>query len=74
MSKTCKNTSANIKWEENFGGTCKVLITAVKSTFKYMWRTQEVGRLKQEWKGGEVLTTTKDLKNAKRKLTTLEPH
>lgn len=40
MSKTCKNTSANIKWEENFGGTCKVLITAVKSTFKYMWRTR----------------------------------
>lgn len=71
MSKTCKSTSADMKWEKKFGGTCKVLITAVKNIFKDMWRILEVERFKQEW---EVLIKTKDLENAKRKLTTLEPH
>lgn len=71
MSKTCKSTSADMKWEKKFGGTYKVLITAVKNIFKDMWRILEVERFKQEW---EVLIKTKDLENAKRKLTTLKPH
>lgn len=48
MSETCKNTFANLIWEENFRGTCKVLIKTVKIAFTYVWRTLEVERFKQE--------------------------